>query len=77
MRNGGKDLFERKKGRSVHEQIDPEPLGGSAQKDEDVPDEVHSLMFSGKRDHADRIEDAAAKDQDEHPDIVSDHARDE
>lgn len=42
-----------------------------------MPDEVHSLMLSGKRDHADRIENAAAQDQDEHPDIVFDHARDE
>ena len=61
----------------IDEQPDPEPHGGSAEKHEDMPDEVHSLFLSGKGDHADGVEKPAAKDQDKHPKIILYHSRNE
>ena len=42
-----------------------------------MPDEVRALLFHREGDHADGVDNAATKDQDEHPEIVLHHARNE
>lgn len=42
-----------------------------------MPDEVRALLFHREGDHANGVDNAATKDQDEHPEIVLHHARNE